>query len=190
MIEKVERVAAPTGMASLPPDPAVRRMPVATTLITTGTTRPRPYGVLIIGSWTGYSTPALSVTISTFLLMSIAYCLVVPGRPRSYAKAATAVIVTMFCLARPYLAVDHKLYTKGHVRADRWYKIWRTILYGSHVFPGGCVTYRFVFAAGASPVLATTVNSAVAFMPRSELVGYAQRTENLALCGRGATCPG
>ncbi len=197
---------------------------VATTLITTGTTRPRPYGVLIIGSWTGYSTPALSVTISTFLLMSIAYCLVVPGRPRFYAKAATAVIVTMFCLARLYLAVDHvddlllgvalavaipvsafrfftpnevfpvayrrgntahvdvtgrrgeairqgvrdqlgftvtgitpvglessagstplrrrvegcpqeylfgKLYTKGHVRADRWYKIWRTILYGS-----------------------------------------------------------
>ena len=24
-----------------------------------------------------------------------------------------------------------KLYTKGHVRADRWYKIWRSILYGS-----------------------------------------------------------
>ena len=24
-----------------------------------------------------------------------------------------------------------KLYTKGHVRADRWYKLWRTILYGS-----------------------------------------------------------
>ncbi len=59
-----------------------------------------------------------------------------------------------------------------------------------YVFPGGCVTYRFVFAAGASPVLATTVNSAVAFMPRSELVGYVQRTQNLALCGRGATCPG
>jgi hypothetical protein len=59
-----------------------------------------------------------------------------------------------------------------------------------YVFPGGCVTYRFVFAAGASPILVTTVNSAVAFMPRSELVGYVQRTENLALCGRGATCPG
>ncbi len=197
---------------------------VATTLITAGTTRPRPFGVLIIGSWTGYSTQALSVTVPTFLLMSIVYCLVVPGRPRSYAKAATAVIVTVFCLARLYLAVDHlddlllgvalavaipvsafrfftpnevfpvayrrgntahvdvtgrrgeairqgthdqlgftvtgitpvglessagstplrlrvegcpqeylfaKLYTKGHVRADRWYKIWRTILYGS-----------------------------------------------------------
>ena len=24
-----------------------------------------------------------------------------------------------------------KLYTKGHVRADRWYELWRTILYGA-----------------------------------------------------------
>ena len=197
---------------------------LAVTLITSGTTRPRPYGVLIIGNWAGYSTQAVTVAVPTFLLISIAYCLVVPGRPRSYAKAVTAVVVTMFCLARLYLAVDHiddlllgvvlavaipvsafrfftpnevfpvayrrgntahvdvtgqrgdairqgtrdqlgftvtgitpvglessagstplrlrvegapqeylfaKLYTKGHVRADRWYKIWRTILYGS-----------------------------------------------------------
>ena len=197
---------------------------IATMLITAGTTRPRPYGVLIIGRWTGYSTQALAVTVPAFLLVSIAYCLVVPGRPRSYAKAVTAVIVTTFCLARLYLAADHvddlllgvalavaipvsafrfftpndvfpvayrrgntahvdvtgrrgeairqgvrdqlgltvtgitpvglessagstplrlqteggpqkylfaKLYTKGHVRADRWYKLWRTILYGS-----------------------------------------------------------
>ena len=440
---------------------------VAITLITSGTTRPRPYGVLIIGNWAGYSTQAVTVAVPTFLLISIAYCLVVPGRPRSYAKAAIAVVVTMFCLARLYLAVDHlddlllgvalavaipvsafrfftpnavfpvayrrgntahvdvtglrgdairqgtrdqlglnvteitpvglessagstplrlrteggpqeylfaKLYTKGHVRADRWYKIWRTILYGSledehpfqtvrrlaeyedyalrllqdagiavprpygiveitpereyllvteffdgaveigdadlddqlidqglslirtlwdagiahrdikpgnlmvralpsgwttvndeivsgrasfgldsgslaggggvrfvlgpsaqlqtvtitltatcdmagarqvpsgqpgmrrferppslvpgysdvryDVFPGGCVTYRFVLGPGASPVLATAVGSAVAFMPRSELVGYVRRTEGLALCGRGAGCPG
>ena len=197
---------------------------LAIEFITEGTTRPRPYGVPVIGRWTGYSTPALSVALLTFLLISIAYCLVVPGRPRSYAKAAIAVIVAVFCLARLYLAVDHvddlllgvalgvaipvsafrfftpnevfpvayrrgntahvdvtgargeairqgvrdqlgltvtgitpvglessagstplrlrveggpqehlfaKLYTKGHVRADRWYKIWRTILYGS-----------------------------------------------------------
>jgi tRNA A-37 threonylcarbamoyl transferase component Bud32 len=197
---------------------------LAMELIAEGTTRPRPYGVLIIAGWTGYSAPALSVAILTFLLMGIAYCLVVPGRPRSCAKAAAAVIVTMFCLSCLYLAVDHvddlllgvalgvaipvsafrfftpnevfpvayrrgntahvdvtgrrgeairqgtrdqlgltvteitpvglassagstplrlrveggpqeylfgKLYTKGHVRADRWYKIWRTILYGS-----------------------------------------------------------
>ena len=187
-------------------------------------TRPRPYGVPIIAGWAGYSAPALPAGILTTLLIGIAYCLVVPGRPRSWAKAAIAVVVTVFCLACLYLAVDHvddillgvalgvaipvsafrfftpnevfpvayrrgntahvdvtgggarrsgracatssgspspasprsglspqpaatplrlqtgggpqdylfaKLYTKGHVRADRWYKIWRTILYGS-----------------------------------------------------------
>ena len=187
-------------------------------------TRPRPYGVPVIAGWAGYSAPALPAGILTTLLIGIAYCLVVPGRPRSYAKAAIAVVVTVFCLACLYLAVDHvddillgvalgvaipvsafrfftpneifpvayrrgntahvdvtgargdairqgvrdqlgftvtgitpvglassagstplrlraegapqeylfaKLYTKGHVRADRWYKIWRTILYGS-----------------------------------------------------------
>ncbi len=74
---------------------------LAIDLITEGTTRPRPYGVTIIAGWTGYAAPALSVAILTFLLMGIAYCLVVPGRPRSYAKAAAAVIVTMLQLARP-----------------------------------------------------------------------------------------
>ena len=59
-----------------------------------------------------------------------------------------------------------------------------------YTFPGGCATYRFVFAPGASPALAAAVDSAVAFMPRSELVGYVRRTEGLALCGRGAACPG
>ena len=197
---------------------------IAIQLIASGLTRPRPYGVRIIAGWAGFSAPAVSVMILTLFLMGITYCLVVPGRPRSYAKAATAVIVTVFCLACLYLAVDHvddlllglalgvaipvsafrfftpnelfpvayrrgntahvdvtgrrgeairqgmrdqlgltvtgitpvglessagstplrlrteggpqeyvfaKLYTKGHVRADRWYKIWRTILYGS-----------------------------------------------------------
>ena len=59
-----------------------------------------------------------------------------------------------------------------------------------YTFPGGCVTYRFVLAPGASSVLATTVGSAVAFIPRSELAGYVRRTEGLALCGRGAGCAG
>jgi hypothetical protein len=58
------------------------------------------------------------------------------------------------------------------------------------VFPGGCVTYRFVLAHGASAALAATIGSAVKFLPRPELVGYVRRTESLALCGRGAACPG
>jgi hypothetical protein len=59
-----------------------------------------------------------------------------------------------------------------------------------YTFPGGCATYRFRFARGASPVLAAAAGSAVAFTPRSDLVNYVRRTAGLALCGRGATCPG
>jgi hypothetical protein len=59
-----------------------------------------------------------------------------------------------------------------------------------YTFPGGCVTYRFAFAPGASPVLAGAAGSALSFQPRSALVDFVQRTEGLALCGRGAACPG
>ena len=193
-------------------------------LIYFGLSRPRPYGITIISGWGGYSAPSPPVAVLTIFLMGAVYCLVVPGRPRTYAKATVAVIIAVLCLARLYLAVDHpadvllgvalgvaipvaafrfftpnevfpvvyrrgrtahvdvtgrrgeairqavrdqlgldvleikpvglessagstplrlrvdggpdeylfaKLYTKGHVRADRWYKIWRTILYGS-----------------------------------------------------------
>ena len=192
--------------------------------IYSGLSRPRPYGISIIASWGGYSAPSPPVATLTIFLMGAVYCLVVPGRPRTYAKIAVAVVIALFCLARVYLAVDHpddvlfgvalgvaipvtafrfftpnevfpvvyrrgktahvdvrgrrgeairtavrdqlgltvteikpvglessagstplrlrveggpdeylfaKLYTKGHVRADRWYKLWRTILYGS-----------------------------------------------------------
>jgi membrane-associated phospholipid phosphatase len=186
--------------------------------------RPRPYGVPIIGSWGGYSAPSPPVAELTFFLVGAVYCLVVPGPPRRYTKAVIAAIIAVFGLARLYLGLDHlddvffglvlavaipltafrfltpnevfpvvyrrgrtahvdvtgrraaairramrdqlglnvlqiapvglessagstplrlrvegnpdeylfaKLYTKGHVRADRWYKLWRTILYGS-----------------------------------------------------------
>jgi hypothetical protein len=58
-----------------------------------------------------------------------------------------------------------------------------------YTFPGGCVTYQFSFVAGAAPTLAIPVDTAITFEPRSTLVGYVKRTENLALCGRGAPCP-
>ena len=59
-----------------------------------------------------------------------------------------------------------------------------------YTFPGGCVTYQFDFASGASAQLAIPVNGAVGFMPRARLVDYIRNTEGLALCGRGAACPG
>ena len=75
--------------------------------IYSGLTRPRPYGITIISGWGGYSAPSLPVATLTIVLMGAVYCLVVPGRPRTYAKIAVAVVVTLFCLARIYLAVDH-----------------------------------------------------------------------------------
>jgi hypothetical protein len=59
-----------------------------------------------------------------------------------------------------------------------------------YTFPGGCVTYDFRFSPGASPVLAGTASTAIGFVPRSRLVSYVRQTEGLALCGRGAACPG
>ena len=59
-----------------------------------------------------------------------------------------------------------------------------------YTFPGGCVTYRFSFTPGASPVLGDAAGSALSFQPRPTLVDVVRRTEGLALCGRGAACPG
>lgn len=59
-----------------------------------------------------------------------------------------------------------------------------------YTFSGGCVTYQFTFEPGASPLLAIPVNGAVGFVPRAVLVAHIRATEGLALCGRGAACPG
>ena len=59
-----------------------------------------------------------------------------------------------------------------------------------YTFPGGCATYRFTFAPGKSSLLAIPVDGAVVFMSRAKLVDYIKGTEGLALCGRGAPCPG
>jgi hypothetical protein len=58
-----------------------------------------------------------------------------------------------------------------------------------YTFAGGCVTYQFSFVAGAAPALAIPVDSAIAFEPRSTVVSYLERTEDLTLCGRDAPCP-
>ena len=46
-------------------------------LIYDALSRPRPYGVPIIGRWDGYSAPSPAVMTATFLLMAGVYCLVV-----------------------------------------------------------------------------------------------------------------
>ena len=186
--------------------------------------RPRPYGVTIIGDWTGFAAPSYPILTLAVGLIGFTYTMVVPGRPRVWAKLGTGVAIAVVAFARLYLAVDHpsdifwavvlgvaiplvafrwftpneafpvtyrrgktahldvtgargdairqgiadqlgltvvevkpvgleasggstplrlriagdpdtyvfaKLYAKSHVRADRWYKLGRTILYGA-----------------------------------------------------------
>ncbi len=185
--------------------------------------RARPYGITIIGDWTGYAAPSFPILTLAVGLIGLTYSMVVPGRPRNWAKLGIAVVLAIVAFARLYLAVDHpsdivwavvlgvaiplaafrwftpneafpvtyrrgktahldvtgargdairraiadqlgltvlevtpigleasggstplrlriagdpdtyvfaKLYAKNHVRADRWYKLGRTILYG------------------------------------------------------------
>ena len=66
----------------------------------------------------------------------------------------------------------------------------RFMLVRMYTVAGGCITYQFSFATGAAPSLAIFVDEAVTFEPRSVLVDYIRRSEGLALCGRGAACPG
>jgi hypothetical protein len=66
----------------------------------------------------------------------------------------------------------------------------RFMLVRMYTVAGGCITYEFSFATGAAPSVAIFVDQAVTFEPRSVLVDYIRRSEGLALCGRGAACPG
>ena len=60
-------------------------------------------------------------------------------------------------------------------QADRYY-----------LFAGGCVTYRFRFAAGASTTLALEVDEALSFRSRGPLVQGVREDFGQILCGAGA----
>ena len=198
---------------------------IAGTSIYFGLSRPRPYGVTIIGSWGGYSgvSPPAAVVHDlldgrrllpgragprphlrqggggrrgrrvlsgppvpgrrsrrTTLLLAVAFAVAIPvtafryftpneAFPVAYRRGRTAHVdvtgrrgqairqavrdqlgltvteikpvglessagstpLRLRVEGSPEEFVFAKLYTKGHVRADRWYKLWRTILYGS-----------------------------------------------------------
>jgi hypothetical protein len=54
------------------------------------------------------------------------------------------------------------------------------------LFTGGCVTYRYRFAAGASSTLALEADQAITFDLRSSLVERVEDEFGLTLCGAGA----
>ena len=75
--------------------------------------RPRPYGVTIIGDWTGFAAPSFPILTLAAGLIGFTYSMVVPGRPREWAKLGTGVVIAVVAFARLYLAVDHPPTSSG-----------------------------------------------------------------------------
>jgi len=69
--------------------------------------RPRPFGVEILGSWSGFSMPSLPVTVLSTILVSGLYSLVPAGRRRTIGKWVVCGLLGVTALARLYLAQDH-----------------------------------------------------------------------------------
>ena len=80
---------------------------LAVTFVYAGFSRPRPYDVVIIGTWRSFSLPDAPVAFLTFVLVGITYGLVVAGRPRTISKIVSAVIVGAFVASQLYLATYH-----------------------------------------------------------------------------------
>jgi hypothetical protein len=72
-----------------------------------GFSRPRSYDVNIIGSWRSFSFPDAPASFVTYVLMGIAYGLVVAGRARTIAKSAAAVLVAVVVASQLYLGTYH-----------------------------------------------------------------------------------
>src|SRR3954466_10577366 len=69
--------------------------------------RPRPFGVIPIAGWEGYSSPSMPIAGLAAVGTSAIYMLVVQGRPRYYAKCLLAGAIAVSTLGRVYLGVDH-----------------------------------------------------------------------------------
>ena len=69
--------------------------------------RPRPFGVVPIAGWEGFSSPSMPIAGLAAIGISAIYMLVVPGRPRYYAKWVLTAALVVSSLGRIYLGVDH-----------------------------------------------------------------------------------
>ncbi|HEX2374236.1 MAG TPA: hypothetical protein VHO93_09660, partial [Actinomycetota bacterium] len=75
-------------------------------LLSAALKRPRPFGVVIDGSWNGYALPSLPVAILAASLVSVLYVLVPEGRWRQAGKWAATAVVALAGLARVALGLD------------------------------------------------------------------------------------
>jgi tRNA A-37 threonylcarbamoyl transferase component Bud32/membrane-associated phospholipid phosphatase len=69
--------------------------------------RPRPYEIVLLGRWAGYSMPSLPITVLSAFLLCTLYSLVPAGRWRTTGKWVICGVLAVTALSRLYLAQDH-----------------------------------------------------------------------------------
>jgi len=69
-------------------------------------TRPRPFGVEILGDWSGSAHPSRPVAVLSAMLVSMLYVLVPQGRPRQVGKLVVGCAIAALSASLVYLAVQ------------------------------------------------------------------------------------
>ncbi len=77
------------------------------TVLPTFLGRPRPYDVMIIGNWSGFSMPSARVAALAGTLLGIGFGFFADGRWKVRWFYAADVVIVLLGLARIYLGVDH-----------------------------------------------------------------------------------
>src|SRR5712664_240594 len=100
--QRTARQRRPTGAPPPLPHPfrvtTTAWLLLAVAIVTCAFLFSQPTAWLRLHGWVRSSAPAPPVGVLTIFLMGAVYCLAVPGRPRTYAKTAVAVVLTVFCL--------------------------------------------------------------------------------------------
>jgi tRNA A-37 threonylcarbamoyl transferase component Bud32/membrane-associated phospholipid phosphatase len=68
--------------------------------------RPLPYDVDLLGRWSGYAAPEVSMAYITAMLIGAAYCFLLPGRRRVVVLVAAGCLTMLFAAAKAVLGVN------------------------------------------------------------------------------------
>ena len=69
--------------------------------------RPRPLGVVILGTWDGWSMPTSTVAMAAAVLVTVYCCAVPPGRGRRALVIASVVFLTLYGMMEIYIGQAH-----------------------------------------------------------------------------------
>ena len=83
---------------------------------------PRPYDVVIRGSWAGYASPSVGLAHFTVILIAVVMGFAPPGRARAIAGAIAGVLLALVAWAGVALATDYPSAGRdvGAVRGRSW----------------------------------------------------------------------